>query len=54
MKNPADGWKGVKDGVIEIGGEKIEFSQWIKDVQHRWKAAWDDFWAKHEGVTDIM
>ncbi|KAK0661719.1 hypothetical protein DIS24_g2303 [Lasiodiplodia hormozganensis] len=54
VKSPADGWKGIKDGVIEIGGEKIEFSQWIKDVQHRWKAAWDDFWAKHEGVTDIM
>ncbi|KAF9639816.1 putative glyoxalase bleomycin resistance protein dioxygenase protein [Lasiodiplodia theobromae] len=54
VKSPPDDWKGIKDGVIEIGGEKIEFSQWIKDVQHRWKAAWDDFWAKHEGVTDIM
>ncbi|OJD28871.1 glyoxalase bleomycin resistance protein dioxygenase protein [Diplodia corticola] len=54
VKHPAEGWKGIKDGVIDLGEEKVEFTQWLKDVQDRWKAAWDDFWGSQEGVGDIM
>ncbi|KKY22544.1 putative conserved hypothetical protein [Diplodia seriata] len=54
VKHPVEGWKGIKDGVIEIGEEKVEFAQWLKDVQDRWNAAWDEFWGRQEGVGDII
>ncbi|KAL1647975.1 hypothetical protein SLS58_002299 [Diplodia intermedia] len=54
VKHPVEGWKGIKGGVIEIGEEKVEFAQWLKDVQDRWNAAWDEFWGRQEDVGDIM
>lgn len=45
VKGPIDGWRGVKDGVIRIGEEKLAFKKWLQTLKdERWPKAWEDFW----------
>jgi len=37
IKGPIEGWGGVKDGIISLGGEQIKFEHWLKDLQAKWK-----------------
>ena len=54
IRGPMDGWKGVKDGVITIGEEKVTFDDWLTGLKDtRWKEAWEMFW-KEDPVRDII
>ncbi|KAF2230805.1 hypothetical protein EV356DRAFT_519320 [Viridothelium virens] len=45
VKGPVDGWRGVKNGVIRIGEEEIEFKEWLQSLkEERWPKAWENFW----------
>ena len=45
VKAPVDGWRGVKNGVIRIGEEEIEFKEWLRSLkEERWPKAWENFW----------
>lgn len=54
MKHAPDGWKEVKDGAVIIADEKIEFGEWLKQVQERWAGAWEVFWGKEVDIVDIL
>lgn len=54
IRGPIHGWKGVKDGVITIGDQKVKFSDWLIDLKDkRWKEAWETFWTE-DPVRDIL
>jgi hypothetical protein len=36
LKGSIQGWKGVKNGVMTVGDEKIGFTQWLEDVERKW------------------
>ncbi|CAK4017686.1 glyoxalase bleomycin resistance dioxygenase [Lecanosticta acicola] len=45
VKGPVEGWRGVKNGVIRIGEEEVEFKEWLRLLkEERWPKAWEDFW----------
>ena len=45
VKGPIAGWRGVKNGVIRIGEEEIEFKEWLRSLkEERWPKAWKEFW----------
>ncbi|KAL9093012.1 MAG: hypothetical protein Q9165_004150 [Trypethelium subeluteriae] len=45
IKGPIEDWKGIKDGVMTIGEEKVLFKEWLGKLQEeRWVQAWKDFW----------
>ena len=54
IRGPSDGWRGVKDGVIRVGGETIPFKDWLRRVDTRWSEAWKDFWRNDVLVGDIL
>ena len=55
VKGPVADWKGVKNGVIPIGGDKVTFKEWLRGLtQERWRQAWADFWKREESVSDIL
>ncbi|GME59925.1 glyoxalase bleomycin resistance protein dioxygenase protein [Neofusicoccum parvum] len=54
VKHAPDGWKEVKDGAVIIADEKIEFGEWLKQVQERWAGAWEVFWGKEVDIVDIL
>ena len=37
LKGPIEGWSGVKDGILRIGDERIEFEHWLEDIEVKWK-----------------
>ena len=46
IKGPIEGWKGIKNGVMTIGNEKIAFKEWLRAIkEERWVQAWDEFWS---------
>lgn len=52
---PMEDWKGVKDGVIRFGEEKVAFTEWLKGLNEtRWKEAWVDWWKNDDLVDDIL
>jgi hypothetical protein len=52
---PMKDWKGVKDGVIRFGEEKVAFTEWLKDLnEKRWRGAWLNWWQKDDLVDDIL
>ena len=45
IKGPVEGWKGIKDGVLIIGEEKLPFQEWLRALkEERWVKAWEDYW----------
>ena len=48
LMGPIDGWLGVKNGVIHIGNQKLQWADWLLYVKGRWKrkiktpGIWDD------------
>ncbi|KAI1841090.1 hypothetical protein JX266_012748 [Neoarthrinium moseri] len=47
IKAPAEGWNGVKDGVLRIGTSEIAFRAWLAELEaKKWPAAWDRFWSE--------
>jgi len=45
----------VRDGVMAIGDEKINFYDWLMELKHqKWKKAWDEFWIREEGIQDVL
>jgi len=54
IKGPIEGWKGIKDGVIEIGDEKTVFKEWLEDLKTvRWRKTWQETWTGRRLVKDI-
>jgi len=45
IKAPVEDWRGIKDGVMTLGDEKIEFKVWLEQVKGKWKDAWGVFWS---------
>lgn len=45
VKAPVEGWKGVRDGILRIRDERIRFRDWLKDLEIKWDAYWDRYWA---------
>lgn len=37
LGGPAEGWKGVKGGVIRYGGKEVPFSGWLEGLKSMWK-----------------
>ncbi len=36
IKGPIQGWKGIKDGIMTIDGDKpIEFKAWLVDLKEK-------------------
>ncbi|EEH16587.1 hypothetical protein PABG_06674 [Paracoccidioides brasiliensis Pb03] len=55
LKGPVDGWKGIKDGHMTIGEEKIKFMDWLEELRvSKWKKAWEEFWMREEAQGDIL
>lgn len=49
IKAPVDGWKGVRNGVMRIGDERIDFKEWLRGLRdERWPRAWEEFWTRNE------
>jgi hypothetical protein len=47
IRGPVDGWKGVKDGVIYFGDEKLSFRKWLTGLRdERWPQAWEAYWRR--------
>ncbi|KAI9684627.1 MAG: hypothetical protein M1820_010873 [Bogoriella megaspora] len=45
IMGPVEGWQGIKNGVMTIGGEKVEFREWLRQVkEERWVDVWREFW----------
>jgi hypothetical protein len=45
VKAPVEGWKGVKNGVMRIGTERIPFRDWLQELKdEKWPGAWNSFW----------
>ncbi|KAK3331599.1 hypothetical protein B0T19DRAFT_472661 [Cercophora scortea] len=45
IKAPAEGWRGVEDGVLFLKDNKeIKFRDWLEELQKKWDLAWDRFW----------
>jgi hypothetical protein len=38
IKQPVEGWRGVKDGVIRIGPKQKSFKLWLRAVKDKWNA----------------
>jgi hypothetical protein len=38
IKQPVEGWRGVKDGVIRIGPKQKSFKLWLQAVKDKWNA----------------
>lgn len=54
IKAPIEGWKGVKNGVLRIGDERILFEDWLVGLRdERWPQAWDEFWRNEPFLGDI-
>ncbi|EXJ61521.1 hypothetical protein A1O7_01949 [Cladophialophora yegresii CBS 114405] len=52
---PIPGWKGIKDGVMNIQGQNgeettsVKFRDWLEELKTvKWKQAWERFWLKEE------
>ncbi|KAK3357835.1 hypothetical protein B0T25DRAFT_499441 [Lasiosphaeria hispida] len=44
IKVPAEGWRGIKDGVICFQhGSGIKFATWLQELEKKWNAAWEAF-----------
>ncbi|QSS59361.1 hypothetical protein I7I51_08796 [Histoplasma capsulatum] len=55
IKGPVEGWKGIKDGYMTIGEEKIKFLDWLEEIRTtKWKKAWEQFWMKEDVRGDIL
>ncbi|KLJ13644.1 hypothetical protein EMPG_11426 [Blastomyces silverae] len=55
IKGPVEGWKGIKDGYMTIGEEKIKFTDWLEEIRSsKWKRAWEQFWMREETQGDIL
>lgn len=51
---PVPGWKGIKDGVMTIDEEKINFKEWLKELKEKkWPMAWENFYLRGTGVDSI-
>lgn len=37
LKQPIEGWKGVKNGVLRVGEEERPWREWIGEVKGKWK-----------------
>lgn len=47
VKAPIEGWRGVKNGVLRIGEEEIDFKEWMRGLrEERWPQAWESFWTR--------
>ncbi|KAF2265868.1 hypothetical protein CC78DRAFT_567200 [Lojkania enalia] len=54
IKGPMKNWKGIKNGVIRIGGEEIKVKEWIRGLkEERWPRAWKRYWLRQSGLKDI-
>ncbi|ORY05487.1 hypothetical protein BCR34DRAFT_604521 [Clohesyomyces aquaticus] len=54
IKGPMKGWKGIKNGVIQIDDEKLPVKDWIKGLkEERWPRAWEEFWRRQGGLRDV-
>lgn len=57
IKGPIEGWQGIRDGYLTIrngqNSEKILFKDWLRDLDKRWTAAWDVFWAQ-EDIQSVL
>jgi hypothetical protein len=55
IKGPMKDWKGVKDGIIRFGEEKMPFTEWLKGLnEKRWRGAWVNWWQQDDLVDDIL
>ncbi len=55
IKGPITGWKGIKDGVMTIGEEKIRFGDWLKELEEKkWSLAWEGFWTRDNALQDVI
>lgn len=36
VSGPIEGWGGIKDSIMTILPEKVEFKHWLKDVEEKW------------------
>ncbi|KAK0610047.1 hypothetical protein B0T17DRAFT_545786 [Bombardia bombarda] len=48
IKAPVEGWKGIKDGVMvfEDATKNQGVAAWLQELEFKWTAAWDRFWAE--------
>jgi tetratricopeptide (TPR) repeat protein len=54
LKGPMEGWCGVRDGVVHVGGDAFAFKAWIEGLRSvRWKLAWDEFWLGRGYIKDL-
>ncbi|KAK3681794.1 hypothetical protein B0T22DRAFT_523098 [Podospora appendiculata] len=45
IKAPAEGWRGVEDGVLFLkDSREIKFRDWLDELQKKWDLAWEKFW----------
>lgn len=51
IRAPVEGWRGVKDGKMRIGGDEVSFKEWLWDVENQWKAYWDRFWTDEDALV---
>ncbi|KAL1884038.1 hypothetical protein Daus18300_000147 [Diaporthe australafricana] len=51
IQAPVEGWRGVKDGMLQIGGDVVSFKEWLWDVENQWKAYWDRFWTDEDALV---
>ncbi|CAN9315429.1 unnamed protein product [Alternaria alternata] len=55
IKAPIKSWRGIKNGVIRIDGEKDgTVKEWLDGLKkERWQKAWHAFWTRQGGLKNI-
>jgi len=51
LQAPIEGWKGVEDGILAIGEERIEFTHWLEDVERDWASLGKKLHRPHIGES---
>lgn len=52
IKGPIEGWRGIRDSYLVISGSNTEdrvlFKDWLKNLEKRWRSAWERFWTQED------
>lgn len=49
IKVPAEGWKGLKDGVLRFEDREVPFHDWLTVLKEKtWPEAWEKFWSDEQ------
>ncbi|KAI3391897.1 hypothetical protein diail_6637 [Diaporthe ilicicola] len=51
VRAPVEGWRGVKDGKLRIGGDEVPLKEWLRGVEDQWKAYWERYWMDEDALV---